>query len=205
MEKFALLDKIEKNLRLQQHALDLIAYDQAKKTLFALSRSRVIQLILLLFSNILIGSFLGRHYTNLPFAIAAGLLILFNNIGIAGAIVQLVIIHQQEFWDNLRGPHKQTGLLQTAALLQYVMIRFTRIRVLAWPLYSVYVMIGFAFFGWNLDWQFQAAWGILFLPVGIWLCVKVRSANLHLKWVAFLLNLTGRRYLLKLMDLNPTV
>lgn len=203
MKTFLLFEKLERSLRLQQHCLDVIEYDQARTALSALQRSRVKHLLLLIFSNIVIGYFIAKHFTDLPLLISSGLLMLFNVIGIAGNITQMIIIQQQDCWENISSSYKKTGLLQTAALLQSVMIRFTRIRFLAWPLYSVYVLIAFWFIGWKVDWPLQAGMVVLIFPVSIYLYNKVRYTNLHIKWVEGLLNWAGRKYLLDLMGLRP--
>lgn len=192
----------DKLLRVQQRCLDVIEYDQSKKVLRALQRSRVKQLLVLVFSNIVTIHFALGHLSNLVLVIMAGLLVLLNIVGVAGAIWQLNILRQQEYWEQLQGQQKRTGLLQTAALLQFVMIRFIRIRLLAWPLYSVYVLTGFAFMGWDVDaagWkELQVGLAALLLPVSIWLYNKVRYTNLHIKWVEGLVNRAGRKYLVEI-------
>lgn len=192
----------DKLLRVQQHCLDVMEYDEAKKVLRALQRSRVKQLLVLVFSNIVTIHFAIGHLSNLVLVIMAGLLVLLNIIGMTGSIWQLNILRQQEYWEQLQGQQKRTGLLQTAALLQSVMIRFIRIRLLAWPLYSVYVLIGFAFMGWDVDaagWkELQVGLAALLLPVSIWLYNKVRYTNLHIKWVEGLVNRAGRKYLVEI-------
>lgn len=195
----------DKLLQVQQRCLDVIEYDQAKKVLKALQRSRVKQLLVLIFSNIVTIHFITGHLSNLLLVILAGFLVFLNMIGMAGVMWQFNILQQQEYWEQLHGPQKRTGLLQTAALLQSVMIRFTRIRFLAWPLYSVYVLIGFAFMGWDVDTAaLQVGMGLLLLPVSIWLYYKVRYNNLHIKWVEKLVNRAGRKYLLELMGFDPS-
>jgi hypothetical protein len=163
------------------------------------------QLLVLVFSNILTVHFTLGHLSNLLLLIMAGLLVLLNAIGMAGTIWQLQVLQQQEYWENLQGPQKRTGLLQTAALLQSLMIRVLRIRLLAMPLYSVYVVIGLAFSGWDVDTELLISITALLLPVGIWLYYKVKYTNLHIKWVAGLVNRAGRKYLLELLGFNPSV
>lgn len=181
-----------------------IAYEQAKAVLSALKRSRVRNLLLLLFSNIVTGYFIAAHYTDLPLMIGGCLLLFFNITGIAGNIMQMMLItQQQDYWEHIGGPYKQTGLLQTAVLLQAVMIRFTRVRLLGWPLYSVYVMMGCWFIGWKVDRSWLAGMAILVFPVSLYLYNKVRYKNLHIKWVKELLNWSGRKYLLKMMGAYP--
>jgi hypothetical protein len=191
--------QFDKLLQVQQRCLDTIEYDQARTVLSALRRSRVKQLLVLIFSNIVTVHFALRHLSNLLLVILAGLLVLFNAIGMAGTIWQLQVLRQQEHWEDLKGPQKRTGLLQTAVLLQSLMIRSLRIRLLALPLYSVYVVIGLAFSGWDLDTEILAGMAALLLPAGIWLYHKVKYTNLHIKWVAGFVNRAGRKYLLELM------
>ncbi|MRG48821.1 hypothetical protein GFS24_27170 [Chitinophaga sp. SYP-B3965] len=194
----------DKLLRVQERCLDVIEYDQAKTVLRALKRSRVKQLLVLIFSNIVTVHFALAHLSNLVLVVLAGLLVLLNAICMAGVIWQLNILQQQEYWEQLHGPQKRTGLLQTAALLQSVIIRFTRIRFLTWPLCSVYVMIGGSFIGWNTDMPgLQLGMAGLLLPVSLWLYYKVRYTNLHIKWVEGFVNRAGRKYLLELMGFSP--
>lgn len=197
--------RFDKLLQVQQRCLDAIEYDQARKVLNALRRSRVKQLLVLIFSNIVIVHFTLGHLSNLPLVIMAGLLVLFNAMGMAGTIWQLQVLQQQEHWENLQGSQKRTGLLQTAVLLQSWMIRVLRIRLLALPLYSVYVMIGFAFASWNLATELLVSMAAILLPVGIWLFYKVKYTNLHIEWVAGLVNGAGRKYLQELLGFSPSV
>ncbi|WP_343304082.1 hypothetical protein AAHN97_21155 [Chitinophaga niabensis] len=197
--------RFDKLLQVQQRCLDAIEYDQARKVLNALRRSRVKQLLVLIFSNIVTIHFTLGHLSNLPLVIMAGLLVLFNAMGMAGTIWQLQVLQQQEHWENLQGSQKRTGLLQTAVLLQSWMIRVLRIRLLALPLYSVYVMIGLAFASWNLATELLVSMAAILLPVGIWLFYKVKYTNLHIKWVAGLVNRAGRKYLPELLGFNPSV
>ncbi|SIO51220.1 hypothetical protein [Chitinophaga niabensis] len=197
--------QFDKLLQVQQRCLDTIEYDQARTVLNALRRSRVKQLLALVFSNIVTVYFALGHLSDLPLVIMAGLLVLFNAVGMAGNMWQLQVLQQQEHWKNLRGTQKKTGLLQTAALLQSLMIRSLRIRLLALPLYSLYVVIGFAFTGWRMDKELLVSMAALLLPVGIWLYCKVKYTNLHIKWVAGLVNGAGRKYLLELQGFSPSV
>lgn len=197
--------RFDKLLQVQQRCLDAIEYDQARKVLNALRRSRVKQLLALIFSNIVIVHFTLGHLSNLPLVIMAGLLVLFNAMGMAGTIWQLQVLQQQEHWENLQGSQKRTGLLQTAVLLQSWMIRVLRIRLLALPLYSVYVMIGLAFASWNLATELLVSMAAILLPVGIWLFYKVKYTNLHIEWVAGLVNGAGRKYLQELLGFSPSV
>lgn len=191
--------RFDKLLQVQQRCLDAIEYDKARTVLNALRRSRVKQLLVFVFSNIITIHFALGQLSNLPLVIMAGLLVLLNATGIAVTAWQLQVLQQQEHWENLQGPQKRTGLLQTAVLLQSPMIRLLRIRLLALPLYSVYVMIGFAFMGWNIDTDLLLSMAAILPPVGIWLYYKVKYTNLHIKWVAALVNGTGRKYLLELL------
>lgn len=191
--------RFDKVLQVQQRCLDAIEYDQARTVLSALRRSRVKQLLVLIFSNIVTVHFTLGHLSNLLLVIMAGLLVLLNVIGMAVTIWQLQVLQQQEHWENLQGIQKRTGLLQTAVLLQSLMIRFLRTRLLALPLYSVYVVIGLAFSGRDVDTELLISMAALLLPVGIWLYYKVKYANLHIKWVAGLVNMAGRKYLLELL------
>ncbi len=197
--------RFDKLLQVQQRCLDAIEYDQARTVLNALRRSRVKQLLVLVLSNIITVHFALGHLSNLPLAIMAGLLVLLNATGIAATAWQLQVLQQQEHWENLQAPQKKTGLLQTAILLQSLMIRHLRIRLLALPLYSVYVLMGLAFTGWNIDTELLISMAAILLPVGIWLYSKVKYTNLHIKWVAGLVNGAGRKYLLELLGFSPSV
>jgi len=194
--------RFDKLLQVQQRCLDVIEYDHARTVLNALRHSLVKKLLVLIFSNIVTVYFGLGHLSNPLLLTMAGLLVLLNALGMAGTIWQLQVLQQQEHWENLPGPQKRTGLLQTAALLQSLMIRWLRIRLLALPLYSVYVMMGFAFIGWDLDAGLLVGMAALMLPVGIWLYYKVKYTNLHIKWVAGLVNGAGRKYLLELMGFS---
>lgn len=197
--------QFDKLLQVQQRCLDAIEYDQARKVLSALRCSRVKQLLVLIFSNIVTVHFTLGHLSNLTLVIMAGLLVVLNAIGMAGTIWQLQILQQQEHWENLQGSQRKTGLLQTAILLQSWMIRVLRIRLLALPFYSVYVMIGFAFTGWKTDTELLVGMAAILLPAGVWLYYKVKYTNLHIKWVAGLVNSAGRKYLLELLGFSPSV
>lgn len=191
--------RFDKVLQVQQRCLDAIEYNQARTVLSALRRSRVKQLLVLVFSNIVTVHFTLGYLSNLLLVIMAGLLVLLNVIGMAVTIWQLQVLQQQEHWENLQGIQKRTGLLQTAVLLQSLMIRSLRTRLLALPLYSVYVVIGLAFSGRDVDTELLISMAALLLPVGIWLYYKVKYVNLHIKWVAGLVNMAGRKYLLELL------
>lgn len=171
------MNRYDKLLQVQQRCLDALAHEQASTTLNTLRRSREKQLPVLVFSNIITVYFATGHLSDLPLMIMCGIMVLLNAIGMAGIIWQLQVLQQQEYWEKLPWEQRRIGLMQTAVLLQSLKVRFTRIRILALPFCSVYLVIALSFMGRDTGTTFLISTAALLLPVSIWLYFKVKSLN----------------------------
>jgi hypothetical protein len=167
-----------------------------------LSRYRIIELVIGIVIGLFLVNFLSANRESPNLVISAGILLFFTGIGIAGCVRELVLISQFDFAQSV------TQNQATLISLQTHHINYLRLAILQFPFYLAYILIGFKIlFGveiWvtgNRNWLISnIILGFILFPVSIWLYRKIQIKNIHLKWVASIINLFGGKQLSKAME-----
>jgi len=188
-------DKLEKSLQLNMHCLEMIQTQKVKNKLKALLWQNIAGIILHVIVIQWLAGFLIKHFTEIKFAIAAIVLILFFALALVICVKQIILIKQIDYSEDILSIQKKLTLLQIQ------IVNYVRLTFLCIPTYLAYPIIAFKALG-DFDistvnqkwWIANLAFTILIIPICFWLYDQVSYKNIHKKWVKFIiLNSAGTR------------
>jgi hypothetical protein len=184
---------VEKSASLNTQLLDKIESGKIKSILEPLLiRNKIVLVSHFLFITALL-IFLVFHFTNLPYAASALVLLLYYVYLMVNCIQQINAIHNVDRHSDIIG--KQTALAQlNTHILHYPRLSILSIPVfLSFPVVVMKALIDLKlnyFDGLDIITHTQGKWWtvelivyILFIPAGIWFYHQVKPANMHKPWV----------------------
>ncbi len=194
--------KISQTLDVNIKLLRELKTNKTKSHLRRLLISRIIELVIVMIINFLLGKFLYNNWGSPGLVISSGVIMLFTIFAMSGSIRQIVII--SKFDINLPVVENQKIL----ASLQSYMIFYLRAGFLQIPFYLGYLSIGFRIiFGvdiWkdgNLTWLFiQLGFSVILLPLAWWIFKKISKENMNIKWVRSIIDSSGGKTISKAME-----
>lgn len=178
---------------------------QVQKSIFTLRKLRlyaIFEIIVGALIMILLGNFIYHNTDSLSLIVSAAILQIFTVLAIAGASQQLILISEFEVAASVTENQRILASLQTHS------ITLLRLMILHFPFFLPYILIGFKIFFniniWktgNLSWLISSLLlSIALIPVSIWLYRKIQPANMHLKWVRKLVEITNGKQISEAMS-----
>lgn len=166
-----------------------------QKSVFALNKLRtysIIEIIVGAIFVIFLGNFIYENLNSLSLTISALILDIFAIAAIAGAVRQLILISEFEVSSNVAESQRILTTLRTHRLT------YLRLAILQFPFFLAYILVGFkVFFNtdiWetgNKNWIISnIIFGIIIIPISVWLFRKIQPANINIKWVRTLVETT---------------
>lgn len=166
-----------------------------QKSVFALNKLRTYSIIEIIVGAIFVtflGNFIYENLNSLSLTVSALILDIFAITAVAGAIKQLILISEFEVSSDVTESQRILATLRTHQLI------YLRLAILQFPFYLAYILVGFKVFFKTDIWETgNKNWiisniilGIILIPLAVWVCRKIQPANLHLKWVRTLVEMT---------------
>jgi len=171
--------KLERSLALNLHLVKELQTQKARSALRRLAWYKVLLIALGLMWTAILGWLMYRLYTPglISFTISAGMVILFNLVGIASYIRHLVLIHRIDNSNSVLATQKHLAELQASTL------RVMRILYLQLPFYTTFFYTREMFIQGGLwFWLSTVPVTLAFTAASIWLYRNIRQENAHKKW-----------------------
>jgi len=194
--------KLEKSLKMNEHCIEAIQIQKAKRQFKSLLIGRIVELAIAVALLLFMGSLLYSNIDNIGISVSAGIIMVFAIISISGCIRQIRIITQINYSESV------TEIQSKLALLQTNMVRYLRLAFLILPFYTAYIVVGFKLIfdvdivaKGNVNWWIgQIVVSVLFIPLSIWLLKKLSFENMHLKLIRVLIEGAGGKSVVKAMS-----
>jgi hypothetical protein len=208
MEDKALLEllneydkKISKSLSINTQLVSEFKTKKANSLMKKLFLSRLIELLIALIINILLGNFLYNNWHSPSLAISSCCIMIFAIIAMSGCIRQMILISKF----NLNQPIIENQKI--LAQLQIYFIIYLRIGLLQIPFYLAYVSIAFRiFFGIDIWQHGSLTWliinlvlSVLLFPFTWWIFKKISYKNINISWVKSLIEGSGWKTIARAM------
>ncbi len=181
--------KLEKSLKLNLRCLEMIQAQKIKSKLTPLLWLRVFEAIVHIAAIMWTGNFLFAHFFEVQFSVSAAVLMLFFIIAFSNCLIQIIIIKQIDYSENIISIQRKLNMLQSY-IINY--IRLTFLVIPTWLAYPVILFKAVA----NFDiisqfyrpwWQWNIAFTIIIIPICVWLYRQISYKNIHKKWVKFII------------------
>lgn len=200
--------KVEKSLQINYKILETIQSQHVRSMFTPLLGFKIVELIIGVLIMIFLGNFLYANLSVNYFVAASGILMIFCLLAIIGSIKGIYLISKIGYDSSVLDSQRKITLLESTTRLQGSIIRYLRLAILSVPFYMAYVVVGFKAildldivkYGDNLWWTVQIIVSILFIPLSIWLYMKISNKNLHMNWVRNLIEFGGGKSTAKAMD-----
>lgn len=166
-----------------------------QKSVFALNKLRaysIIEIIVGAIFIIFLGNFIYENLISLSLTISAVILDIFAIVIVAGAVRQLILISDFEVSSSVTESQRILATLRTHQ------ITYLRLAILQFPFFLAYILVGFKVF-FNTDiWQTgnknwiisNIIFGIILIPISVWIVRKIQPANINIKWIRTLVETT---------------
>ncbi|GAA0549451.1 hypothetical protein [Chitinophaga japonensis] len=171
--------KLERSLALNLHLVKELQTQKVRSALRSLTWYKVLLIVLGLLWTGILGWLMYRLSGPqlISFTISAGMVVLFNLVGIVSYIRHLVLIHRIDNSDSVLATQKHLAELQASTL------RVMRILYLQMPFYTTFLYTPAMFVHGGLwFWLSTVPVTLAFTAASIWLYRNIRLENSHKKW-----------------------
>jgi hypothetical protein len=196
--------KLEKSLKLNEQAVELIQTQKLVSKLAPLYRQRVIECIFHSIAIVLLLGFLFMNISEFPYAASAIALLAFYATTFINALKQIILIRKMDFNTDLATTQSSLVILQTHTINYAKMSVLFIPTFLAYPTILTKVIKDFditALAEFDIIAQSNGSWWtaqmvvfMVLIPLGIWFYKEVTYKNMDKKWVKnFIERSSGKR------------
>ena len=200
--------KLDKNLKLNNTAIQNVNLEKSEKKTQTILVHRVIELVTFVLLAVFIGNYIATNWGQTHLVVSGIIVHLFTLIALIGSIGQVTLLQQIDFSKPIMEIRKKIELVNAHGLL------FVKLIFLSAPIWWAYAIIAIdIFFDIDLFGHLEPSFvtrylivnALLIIPI-IWLFNKLSYKNLHIKWVrktiAFLSGTKTRKALEFLNDIE---
>jgi len=201
---------IYKKLRVNLHSLDEIQRQKMKSNLLPLRRTRITESVLHLVAIGVLVLSLVNNFSSAPYLIATGSLLAFYIMLLSNSIQQVRLIRRIDYGKDILSIQKSITALQVHSATFLRLLFLFLPAILGWPMIvskfiQDYNINGLAFMDLSKSlsgnwWQVQLIATLVWMPVCIWLFIKVSPKNIEDPWVRSVVAKTMGRKVVQSME-----